>query len=127
MKLGEFIKNFSHNNMVRLLHKDKGGHKLVSDNWDDVSMDWEINKSKGKFRHYIDNEVLGIVGILGAGKNYTEAINIVIEELENQPLVKDSVDEENKSCESLFNSYFEGIIKEEVKNSEQKDNLKQSW
>jgi hypothetical protein len=31
MKLGEFIKNFSHNNLIRLLYECEGGHKLVLD------------------------------------------------------------------------------------------------
>ena len=44
MKLGEFIKNFSHNNMIRLLYKHQGVHKLVLENWNDVSMDWQVNK-----------------------------------------------------------------------------------
>ena len=48
MKLGEFIKNFSHNNLIRLVYENKGGHKIVLENWDDVSMDWEVNKAKGK-------------------------------------------------------------------------------
>lgn len=29
MKLGEFIEKFSHNNMIRLLYKCKGGHEVV--------------------------------------------------------------------------------------------------
>ena len=95
MKLGEFIKNFSHNNIVRLVHKDKGGHKLVLDYWDDVSMDHEILKGKGKNRHYINNEVLGLAGIYfqSYSCNYPEAINIVIEELENQPIIDETKDE----------------------------------
>ena len=52
MKLGEFIKNFSHNNLIRLVYKNKGGHEIVLENWGDVSMDWEVNKAKGKnIRH----------------------------------------------------------------------------
>lgn len=39
MKLGEFIKKFSHNNPIRLLYKEKGGYRLVLDCWDDVCMD----------------------------------------------------------------------------------------
>jgi hypothetical protein len=39
MKLGEFIKNFSHNNIVRLHYQDVNGNKLVLNDWDDVSMD----------------------------------------------------------------------------------------
>lgn len=101
MKLGEFIKNFSHNNMIRLVHKNKGGHEIVLDTWDDVSMDWEVNKAKGKNRHYVNNEVLGIVGILGAGKHYPEAINIVIEKLENQPFVDEIIETNHNSVESV--------------------------
>lgn len=92
MKLGEFIEKFSHNNIIRLVYKDKGGHRIVLDNWDDVSMDWEVNKGKGKNRHYINNEVLGIVSI-GGIKRYSEAINIVIEELENQPYINEVIEE----------------------------------
>ena len=29
MKLGEFIKNFSHNNIIRLLYKNKHGYEVV--------------------------------------------------------------------------------------------------
>lgn len=48
MKLGEFIKNFSHNNIVRLHYKIKGGNQLVLEDWNDVSMDHEIVNGKGK-------------------------------------------------------------------------------
>lgn len=88
MKLGEFIKKFSHNNVIRLLYKDKGGHEVVLDNWNDVSMDWEVNNQRGKFRHFINNEVLGLTTILfGYGDDVEDidALNIVIERLENQP------------------------------------------
>lgn len=100
MKLGEFIEKFSHNNMIRLVYQNKGGHEIVLNTWDDVSMDWEVNKTKGKNRHYINNEVLGIVGILGAGKHYSEAINIIIERLENQPFIEEVIDEKhiNQEC-----------------------------
>jgi len=95
MKLGEFIENFSHNNVIRLMYKDKGGHKCVLNDWNDVSMDHEILKGKGKNRHYINNEVLGLAGIYfqSYSCNYPEAINIVIEELENQPLISETQDE----------------------------------
>ena len=89
MKLGEFIEKFSHNNLIRLVYKNKGGHEIVQNTWDDVSMDWEINKAKGKNRHYINNEVLGVASISGMEK-YPEAINIVIERLENQPFIEES-------------------------------------
>jgi len=101
MKLGEFIKNFSHNNLVRLVYKEKGGYKLVLEDWDDVSMDWEINKAKGKNRHYINNEVLGLASILNAGKHYTESINIIIEELENQPFIEETIEEKHCNTESI--------------------------
>jgi hypothetical protein len=105
MKLGEFIEKFSHNNLIRLHYKEKGGNRLVLEDWNDVSMDWEVNKQKGKFRHYINNEVLGLASIYfqpGKGHHYPEAINIVIEELENQPMI-DEVEEEINStmCESI--------------------------
>jgi hypothetical protein len=105
MKLGEFIEKFSHNNLIRLHYKEKGGNRLVLEDWNDVSMDWEVNKQKGKFRHYVNNEVLGLASIYfqpGMNHRYPEAINIVIEELENQPLI-DEVEEEinNTMCESI--------------------------
>jgi hypothetical protein len=88
MELGEFIKNFSHNNLVRLVYKQKDGHKLVADSWEDVCMDWKIVKGKGKFRHYINNEVLGLASIYTGG-HYPETINIVIEKLLNQPFIEE--------------------------------------
>lgn len=102
MKLGEFIEKFSHNNVIRLLYKDKGGHRVVLDNWNDTSMDWEVNKVKGKFRHYINNEVLGLTTISfmgGDGIHHSEAVNIVIKELDNQPFIEEVVDE-IINCES---------------------------
>ena len=105
MKLGEFIEKFSHNNLIRLHYKEKGGNRLVLEDWNDVSMDWEVNKQKGKFRHYVNNEVLGLASIYfqpGSGIHYPEAINIVIEELENQPMIDEVEDELNGiMCESI--------------------------
>jgi len=103
MKLGEFIKNFSHNNIVRLMYKDKGGHKCVLDDWNDVSMDHEILRGKGKNRHYINNEVLGLVGVYfnSGHTSYPEALNIVIEELENQPMIDEIVEEIAYNCETI--------------------------
>ncbi len=94
MKLGEFIKSFSHNNMIRLHYEMESGTKCVLGDWDNVSMDHEILKGKGKNRHYINNEVLGLVGVnfQGSSTHYPEAINIVIEYLENQPIVDEVVD-----------------------------------
>ncbi len=103
MKLGEFIKNFSHNNIVRLHYRIKGGSQCVLDDWNDVSMDHEIVNGKGKNRHYINNEVLGMTTILfhpGSGIHYPEALNIVIEKLENQPFIEEVVEESHhmESC-----------------------------
>lgn len=95
MKLGEFIKNFSHNNIIRLLYKNKHGYEVVLNDWNDVSMDWEVNNKQGIFRHYINNEVLGLTTICfisGDGIRHTEAINIVIERIENQPIIEEDVD-----------------------------------
>lgn len=92
MKLGEFITNFSHNNLIRLLYKNKGGHELVLETWENISMDWQINEGIGPNRHYVNNEVIELASILGAGKYYPEAINIVIERLENQPLIEEVID-----------------------------------
>jgi hypothetical protein len=92
VKLGEFIKNYSHNNMIRLVYKHKGGHEIVLESWDDVSMDWEVNKQKGKNRHYINNEVLGLV-VIGGIKRNSDAINIVIERLEKQPIIDEIIED----------------------------------
>jgi hypothetical protein len=93
MKLSQFITQFSHNNIIRLVYKTKQGHQLVANHWNDVSMDWEVNKKKGIFRHYANNEVLGITSISFTGRqgiHYPEAINIVIEKLENQPTIEEA-------------------------------------
>lgn len=98
MKLGEFIEKFSHNNVIRLVYKNKGGHEVVLEEWNDVSMDWEVNKQKGKFRHYIDNEVLGLATIsfgYGTGIHHADALNIVIEKLDNQPFLDEVIEEQN--------------------------------
>lgn len=100
MKLGEFIEKFSHNNMIRLHYKSKVGLELVLEDWNDVSMDWEITSQKGKYRHYINNEVLCLKGILIFGHpcSYPEALNIVIEKLGNQPFLEEVVD--SSKCEA---------------------------
>ena len=68
-----------------------GDHHVVLDSWDDVSMDWEVNKQRGKFRHFINNEVIGLATISGM-KMYPESINIVIEWLEYQPYLEEKKD-----------------------------------
>lgn len=105
MKLGEFIKNFSHNNVIRLVYKTKGGHQLVLDDWNDVSMDWEINLQRGKFRHFINNEVLGLATISfpsGEGVYHASALNIVIEKLQNQPYLDEIFAINKSNCESVL-------------------------
>ena len=97
MKLGEFIKNFSHNNIIRLHFKEGNVKGLVLRDWNDVSMDHEILNGKGKNRHYINNEVVGLASISlrpELGHRYPEAINIVIEPLENQPYIEEVIDEQ---------------------------------
>jgi len=90
MKLGEFIRHFSHNNLIRLWYKHEGGYKAVLDHANDVGMDWAVNKQEGKYRHFINNEVLGLVGIeFSKETKHHDAINIVIEKLDNQPQLED--------------------------------------
>jgi len=101
MKLGKFIKQFSHNNLIRLHYKVKGGYKSVLETDDDVSMDWEVLKGRGKNRHYINNEVLGVASILYLKGNYTEAINITIEKLETQPLIDEVISDNVNFSESI--------------------------
>lgn len=79
MILTDFIEQFIQpNSLIRLVYKIRGGcHEVVLNNWDDVSMEWEILKNKGKYKEYIDCEVIGITSILVGGP-YSEAINICI-------------------------------------------------
>jgi hypothetical protein len=101
MKLGEFIENFSHNNLVRLHYKTDGGYECVLGDHDKVSMDWEILEGKSDNRHYINNEVIKLISIYYTSGHYTEAINIVIERLKDQPLVKEKIEDEMLFCESI--------------------------
>ncbi len=104
MKLGEFIEKFSHNNVIRLVYKHKGGHVTVLNDWNDVSMDWQVDKKKGKFRHYTNNEVLGLTTIsfpAGHGIHHPEALNIVIEKLENQPFIEEVSEKITTSAEAI--------------------------
>lgn len=82
MKLDEFIEIYiEHNSLVRLLYKEKSGHRIVLDTWDDVSMEHEILKGKGKFKDYINYDVKGITSVLVGGP-YSEAINIIIKDID---------------------------------------------
>lgn len=81
MILKEFIDEYiEHNSLVRVLYKHKGGHKLILNDWDDVDMDHQIIKGKGKYAPYTNHKVLGVASIEVRGP-YSEAINIVIEEI----------------------------------------------
>jgi hypothetical protein len=87
-----------------LVYKNKGGHEVVLNDWNDVSMDWEVNKQKGKFRHFINNEVLGLTTIsfgAGQGIHHSDALNIVIEKLENQHCLDEVINDENHHSEAL--------------------------
>jgi hypothetical protein len=99
MKLGEFIEKFiEHNSLIRLLYQTKYGHECVHDSWDDVSMEHEILKGKGKNKDYINNQVIGITSILVTIPSiHTYAINIVIKKMENQELRKIKLEELNKN------------------------------
>ncbi len=90
MTLKEFIENYIQpNSMIRVLYKDKesGNYRTILNDWDKVSMDWEIVKGTGilgaqksKYAPYINHEVIGIACISVTG-HYSSAINIVIEEI----------------------------------------------
>jgi len=83
MTLGEFIKNFSHNNLIRLLYKDGGGHRVIFNDFNDVSMDHRVNREEGIFGPFKDHKVLGLTTISfspGDKVIYRDALNIVIEE-----------------------------------------------
>ncbi len=101
MKLGEFIKQFSHNNMIRLHYKSEDGYECVLGDHDKVSMDWEILKGQSENRHYINNEVIKLIGILYTSGPYTDAINIVIEKLENQTHLEELTNENISQHESI--------------------------
>jgi hypothetical protein len=81
MILKDFVREYiNHNSLVRLVYKIPGGSKLVLDSWDDVDMSWQVVKGEGRFRSYINHQVIYITDISVRG-NYSEAINIVIEEI----------------------------------------------
>jgi hypothetical protein len=81
MTLKEFINEYVEgNSLVRVLYKNPGGYKTVLNDWDDVAMDHQIVKGKGKYAPYINHKVIGLISILVRGP-YSEAINIVIEEI----------------------------------------------
>ena len=91
MILKDFIHEYvEHNSLVRVLYKHKGGHKLILDDWDDVDMDWEIVRGEGKYAPYINHKELYLASILVRGP-YSEAINIVIEEIPLDKLREDKI------------------------------------
>lgn len=81
MTLKEFIDEYvEHNSLVRVIYKHEGGHKLVLNDWNEVDMDHQIIKGKGKYAPYINHKVLGVISI-AVRSAYSEAVNIVIEEI----------------------------------------------
>jgi len=91
MKLTEFIEHFiEHNSLIRLLYKEKGGHKIVLNDWNEVSMEHEILNNKGKYKSFKNHKVLGIASILVPGP-YSEAINIIIEEIDIKDVRKEKL------------------------------------
>ena len=66
MTLGEFLEKFSSNNLIRLHYicDVSGGYKTVLEEFNKVSMDWEVNKNKGPYKNYKDNEVIKLASIL---------------------------------------------------------------
>lgn len=106
MKLGEFIEKFVEcNSIIRLLYKENigGEYTVVLENWNDVSMEHQILNGKGIFRHYINNEVIGLPSIYITDKYpHRDAINIIIEKLENQPYIDEKIDD-NKSTSFISN------------------------
>ena len=64
-------------------------------------MDWEILKGQSENRHYINNEVIKLIGILYTSGPYTDAINIVIEKLENQTHLEELTNENISQHESI--------------------------
>ena len=96
MKLTEFIEQFiEHNSLIRLLYKEKGGHKIVLNDWNEVSMEHEILNNKGKYKSFKNHEVLGITSILAPGP-YSEAINIVIKEIDIKDIRKEKLEKIHK-------------------------------
>ena len=81
MTLKEFTENYiEHNSLVRVLYKEKSGHRIVLNDWNDVDMDHQIVKGKGKYAAYVNHKVLGVTSISVRGP-YSEAVNVVIEEI----------------------------------------------
>ena len=115
MRLKEFIETFSHNNIVRLLYAIPGGHELVHETWDDVSMDHEILRGRGKNRHYLYNRVVGLASIYVDGNN-RDAINIVIEKMENQMQIPEATDNREKCGMSTTPGDYNVVRKDEKGN-----------
>ena len=81
MTLKEFAENYiEYNSLVRVLYREKGGHRIVLNDWDDVDMNHQIVKCKGKYSPYVNHKVIGVTSISVRG-NYSEAVNVVIEEI----------------------------------------------
>jgi len=86
--------------LIRLHYKVERGHETVAESFDVVSMDWEVNKQRGVFRHYINNEVVKLLSICGI-ERHSDAINIVIERLENQSFIEELIEDKQCNTESI--------------------------
>jgi len=77
MKLKDFIENFiGKNTLVRLWYKTATGGHIMADN--NVLMEWEALKGE-----YSDHNVLYVKDILIPDVPHSEAVNIVIEKIDN--------------------------------------------
>ena len=96
MTLGEFIQKFSHNNIIRLWYAERNGNRLVLKNHNDTSMDWQVLYQQGPYRHFINNKVIKLTTYTYPSRinvRHPEALNIVIEKLQNQPYLEEIPDE----------------------------------
>jgi uncharacterized membrane protein YkgB len=75
MILKEFIQQFVEpNTLIRLQYKTKEGHEAV--NGDKPEMEWQLEKGI-----YANRKVIGVTDILYYKSPYSEAVNIVIENI----------------------------------------------
>lgn len=77
MTLKEFIEKFvCKNTVIRLWTEYKGGHKMIHNADEEVSMEWQALKGESFQSAFLDREVIGVTDILC--ETHREAVNIVI-------------------------------------------------
>ena len=82
MILKDFVKTYiNHNSIIRLVYKDRGGHKTVANDWKEVDMAHAITKATSRYYKYLNHQVEYITNISTGNSTDGEAINIVIEEI----------------------------------------------